>query len=41
VIEILVERALTRLPEPLRSRYEAEWRADLAALNGRRWAALR
>jgi hypothetical protein len=41
VIEILVERALSRLPEPLRSRYDAEWRADLAAFEGRRWAALR
>ena len=41
MIEFLLARALERLPQPLRSRYEAEWRADLAVLGDRRWAALR
>jgi hypothetical protein len=41
MIEFLLARALQRLPQPLRSRYEAEWRADLAVLGDRRWATLR
>ncbi|MDA0171910.1 hypothetical protein OJ998_22610 [Solirubrobacter taibaiensis] len=41
MIEYLLARALQRLPKQLRSRYEAEWRADLAVLGDRRWASLR
>jgi hypothetical protein len=41
MIEFLLARALARLPEPLRARYEAEWRADLAVLRARRLATLR
>lgn len=32
--ESLLRRALTTLPPELRARYEQEWRADLAELNG-------
>ena len=41
MIEFLLARALQRLPKQLRSRYEAEWRADLAVLGDRRLASLR
>ncbi|MBE2320340.1 hypothetical protein DVA67_030530 [Solirubrobacter sp. CPCC 204708] len=41
MIEYLLARALTRLPDALRERYAAEWRADRAALSGRRLATLR
>ena len=41
MIEFLLARALERLPKQLRSRYEAEWRADLAVLGDRRLASLR
>ena len=36
----LVERAVSRLPAALQSRYADEWRADLAALSARPLAAL-
>lgn len=41
MIEFLLARALARLPEPLRARYEAEWRADLATLDRHRPATVR
>lgn len=41
VIEYLLARALAKLPEELRARYEAEWRADRAALGTRRLTTLR
>jgi hypothetical protein len=37
----LVERALQQLPPELRTRFEEEWRADLAALSDRPLAATR
>ncbi|MDA0183210.1 hypothetical protein OJ997_23065 [Solirubrobacter phytolaccae] len=40
VTETLLRRALAALPPTLRARYEEEWRADLAALTGRRLAVL-
>lgn len=41
MIEYLLARALAKLPEALRARYEAQWRADRAALGTRRLTTLR